>query len=87
VHVVTLRIRSNSFTPEEGDFNQRELARFENYPSGLRAALRQAPKIILVGEMRIAHGGGADGGGDGPFVLSTLHTVDATADQPFLVFR
>jgi hypothetical protein len=34
-------------------FNQRELGHdFNNYPTGLRAALRQAPKVILVGEMR-----------------------------------
>ena len=34
-------------------FNQRELRHdFNNYPTGLRAPLRQAPKVILVGEMR-----------------------------------
>src|SRR5688572_31643261 len=34
-------------------FNQRELgADFHDFPSGLRSALRQAPKVILVGEMR-----------------------------------
>src|SRR4029077_18875189 len=52
---------------------------FNNYPNGLRAALRQAPKIILVGEMRdratveVA----LTAAETGHLVLSTLHTVDA----------
>ena len=61
-------------------FNQRELGQdFNNYPNGLRAALRQAPKVILVGEMRdratveIA----LMAAETGHLVLSTLHTVDA----------
>ena len=33
--------------------NQRELGKdFDTFANGLRAALRQAPKVILVGEMR-----------------------------------
>ncbi len=61
-------------------FNQRELgADFDTYPNGLRAALRQAPKVILVGEMRdrqtveIA----MTAAETGHLVLSTLHTIDA----------
>src|ERR1051326_6967032 len=61
-------------------FNQRELGQdFNNYPIGLRSALRQAPKVILVGEMRdrptveIA----LMAAETGHLVLSTLHTVDA----------
>src|SRR5439155_22696839 len=61
-------------------FNQRELGHdFDNYPNGLRAALRQAPKVILVGEMRdratveVA----LMAAETGHLVLSTLHTVDA----------
>ena len=61
-------------------FNQRELgADFNTYPNGLRAALRQAPKVILVGEMRdretveIA----MTAAETGHLVLSTLHTIDA----------
>src|ERR1043166_6897062 len=61
-------------------FNQRELGHdFSNYPNGLRAALRQAPKVILVGEMRdratveVA----LMAAETGHPVLSTLHTVDA----------
>jgi twitching motility protein PilT len=61
-------------------FNQRELGGdFDNYTNGLRAALRQAPKVILVGEMRdretvkIA----LSAAETGHLVMSTLHTVDA----------
>jgi twitching motility protein PilT len=61
-------------------FNQRELGTdFDAYPNGLRAALRQAPKVILVGEMRdretveIA----LTAAETGHLVLSTLHTIDA----------
>ena len=61
-------------------FNQRELGiDFDNYPNGLRAALRQAPKVILVGEMRdqetvkIA----LSAAETGHLVLSTLHTINA----------
>jgi twitching motility protein PilT len=61
-------------------FSQRELGSdFDDYPSGLRAALRQAPKVILVGEMRdrntveIA----LTAAETGHLVLSTIHTIDA----------
>jgi twitching motility protein PilT len=81
VHVVTLE-DPIEFIYEHGraTFNQRELGLdFDNYPSGLRAALRQAPKIILVGEMRdratveIA----LMAAETGHLVLSTLHTINA----------
>jgi twitching motility protein PilT len=61
-------------------FNQRELGSdFDSFATGLRAALRQAPKVILVGEMRdretvqIA----LSAAETGHLVLSTLHTIDA----------
>jgi twitching motility protein PilT len=61
-------------------FNQREQGTdFDCFSSGLRAALRQAPKVILVGEMRdretvsIA----LSAAETGHLVLSTLHTIDA----------
>ena len=60
--------------------NQRELGQdFDSFSAGLRAALRQAPKVILVGEMRdrdtmeIA----LSAAETGHLVLSTLHTTDA----------
>ncbi len=81
VHVVTLEDPIEFVhTSQLATFNQRELGHdFNNYPNGLRAALRQAPKIILVGEMRdratveIA----LMAAETGHLVLSTLHTVDA----------
>jgi twitching motility protein PilT len=81
VHVVTLEDPIEFVHPtRKATFNQRELGHdFNNYPNGLRAALRQAPKIILVGEMRdratveVA----LMAAETGHLVLSTLHTVDA----------
>src|SRR4030095_11667316 len=81
VHVVTLEDPIEYVHPKKkSTFNQRELGHdFNNYPTGLRAALRQAPKVILVGEMRdratveIAMMAAETG----HLVLSTLHTVDA----------
>jgi twitching motility protein PilT len=65
---------------DRSTFNQRELGTdFDSFSNGLRAALRQAPKVILVGEMRdqdtvkIA----LSAAETGHLVLSTLHTVDA----------
>src|SRR2546421_1581551 len=61
--------------------NQRELGSdTPTFAMALRAALRQAPKIILVGEMRdletteIA----LEAAETGHLVLSTLHTIDAS---------
>ena len=81
VHVVTLEDPIEFIhLHKQATFNQRELGRdFDSYPNGLRAALRQSPKIILVGEMRdratveIA----LMAAETGHLVLSTLHTVDA----------
>jgi twitching motility protein PilT len=81
VHVITLEDPIEFVYPKrKATFNQRELGQdFKNYPTGLRSALRQAPKVILVGEMRdratveIA----LMAAETGHLVLSTLHTVDA----------
>jgi twitching motility protein PilT len=81
VHVITLEDPVEFVHPKrKATFNQRELGQdFNNYPDGLRAALRQAPKVILVGEMRdratveIA----LMAAETGHLVFSTLHTVDA----------
>jgi twitching motility protein PilT len=52
---------------------------FDSFANGLRAALRQAPKVILVGEMRDRETVeiGLSAAETGHLVLSTLHTVDA----------
>jgi twitching motility protein PilT len=81
IHIITLEDPVEFIhTHDRATFNQRELGTdFDNFANGLRAALRQAPKVILVGEMRdretvkIA----LSAAETGHLVLSTLHTVDA----------
>jgi twitching motility protein PilT len=81
VHIVTLEDPVEYVhTHNQATFNQRELGiDFDSYVNGLRAALRQAPKVILVGEMRdqdtvkIA----LSAAETGHLVLSTLHTINA----------
>jgi twitching motility protein PilT len=81
VHVVTLEDPIEYQHPhKQATFNQRELgADFSSFASGLRAALRQAPKVILVGEMRDRETVeiGLSAAETGHLVLTTLHTVDA----------
>jgi twitching motility protein PilT len=81
VHVVTLEDPVEYQHPHKrSTFNQRELGQdFDNFASGLRAALRQAPKVILVGEMRDRETVeiGLSAAETGHLVMSTLHTVDA----------
>ena len=66
---------------KKSTINQREVGSdAKDFPSALRAALRQAPKVILIGEMRdyetteIA----LEAAETGHLVLSTLHTIDAS---------
>ncbi len=81
VHIITLEDPVEFVhIHNKATFNQRELGTdFDTFSDGLRAALRQAPKVILVGEMRdretvkIA----LSAAETGHLVLSTLHTVDA----------
>jgi len=81
VHVVALEDPIEYQHPQKNStFNQRELGQdFDNFASGLRAALRQAPKVILVGEMRDRETVeiGLSAAETGHLVLTTLHTVDA----------
>jgi len=81
VHVVTLEDPIEFVHPQiQATFNQRELGTdFDTFANGLRAALRQAPKVILVGEMRDRETLeiGLTAAETGHLVLSTLHTVDA----------
>jgi len=81
VHIITLEDPVEFVHAHDcATFNQRELGTdFDSFSDGLRAALRQAPKVILVGEMRdretvkIA----LSAAETGHLVLSTLHTIDA----------
>ncbi|HCY83893.1 MAG TPA: twitching motility protein [Desulfobacteraceae bacterium] len=81
VHVITLEDPIEyQHSQKKSTFNQRELGMdFDTFASGLRAALRQAPKVILVGEMRDRETVeiGLSAAETGHLVLSTLHTVDA----------
>ncbi|MEW5772073.1 MAG: PilT/PilU family type 4a pilus ATPase [Thermodesulfobacteriota bacterium] len=80
VHILTLEDPVEFVHPHKmGTVNQREMGvDFDSFASGLRAALRQAPKVILVGEIRdhetieIA----MQAAETGHLVLGTLHTSD-----------
>ena len=81
VHVVTLEDPIEFMhRHQKAVFSQRELGKdFSDFATGLRAALRQAPKVILLGEIRdrdtmeIA----LSASETGHLVLSTLHTINA----------
>jgi twitching motility protein PilT len=81
IHIVTLEDPIEFFhTHRKAAISQRELGKdFPNFADGLRAALRQAPKAILVGEIRdretleIA----MTAAETGHVVFSTLHTTNA----------
>jgi twitching motility protein PilT len=81
-HVVTIEDPIEYLhTHKTSTINQREVGQdTPDFPSALRAALRQAPKVILIGEMRdfetteIA----LEAAETGHLVLSTLHTIDAS---------
>lgn len=82
-HIVTLEDPVEFTHPhKKGTVNQRELGiDFDTFASGLRAAFRQGPKVILVGEIRDAETMeiALQAAGTGHLVLSTLHTTDAGA--------
>ena len=81
IHMVTLEDPIEFLHPhQKATFSQRELGKdFSDFGVGLRAALRQAPKVILVGEIRdretmeIA----LTAAETGHVVYSTLHTISA----------
>jgi twitching motility protein PilT len=81
-HVVTIEDPIEYLhTHRRSTINQREIGTdAQSFPSALRSALRQAPKVILIGEMRdyetteIA----LEAAETGHLVLSTLHTIDAS---------
>ncbi|HKY28973.1 MAG TPA: PilT/PilU family type 4a pilus ATPase [Pyrinomonadaceae bacterium] len=91
-HIVTIEDPIEFLHPHKSStIHQRELhSDTPNFAIALRAALRQAPKVILVGEMRdretieVA----LEAAETGHLVLSTLHTIDAskTVDRIIGVF-
>lgn len=72
-HIITLEAPIEYvYTPDQCVINQREVGRdTESFASGLRAALRQDPDVILVGEMRD---------------LETISTAITAAETGHLVF-
>jgi twitching motility protein PilT len=81
IHVITLEDPVEFVHPQKkSTFNQREMGSdFSTFATGLRAALRQAPKVVLVGEMRDRETVeiGLSASETGHLVVSTLHTTDA----------
>ena len=81
-HVVTIEDPIEYLhSHKNSTINQREVGHdTKDFPSALRATLRQAPKVILIGEMRdfetteIA----LEAAETGHLVLSTLQTIDAS---------
>jgi twitching motility protein PilT len=81
-HIVTIEDPIEVlFRDDVASINQREVGNdTESFLSALRAALRQDPDVILIGEMRDTETVRAalQAAETGHLVLSTLHTVDAT---------
>ena len=83
VHILTLEDPIEFIlTPIKSTFSQRELGRdFYSFQKGMRAAMRQAPKIIFIGEIRDRETMEIvlNAGETGHLVFSTLHTTGAAA--------
>ena len=81
IHILTLEDPVEFVHPQKkATFNQREMGNdFSTFATGLRAALRQAPKVILVGEMRDRETVeiGMSASETGHLVMTTLHTINA----------
>ncbi len=92
IHILTIEDPIEYLHPHlKATINQREIgADTESFADALRAALRQAPKVILVGEMRDREtiSTALEASETGHLVLSTLHTIDAakTIDRIVGVF-
>ena len=81
VHVLTLEDPIEFvLTSDKCTFSQRELGKdFFSFQKGMRAAMRQAPKIIFIGEIRDRETMETvlNAGETGHLVFSTLHTTSA----------
>jgi twitching motility protein PilT len=82
IHIVTIEDPIEYLHPHQmATINQREVGTdTQTFALALRAALRQAPKVILVGEMRDVEtiSIALEASETGHLVLSTLHTIDAS---------
>jgi twitching motility protein PilT len=83
IHILTLEDPIEFvLTPIKSTFSQRELGRdFFSFHKGMRAAMRQAPKIIFIGEIRDRETMEIvlNAGETGHLVFSTLHTTSASS--------
>ena len=92
IHIITIEDPIEYLHPHQmATINQREVGNdTQTFALALRAALRQAPKVILVGEMRDVEtiSIALEASETGHLVLSTLHTIDAskTVDRIVGVF-
>jgi twitching motility protein PilT len=81
IHIITIEDPIEYLHPnDKATINQREVGTdTQTFALALRAALRQAPKVILVGEMRDVEtiSIALEASETGHLVLSTLHTIDA----------
>ncbi|MGO8764233.1 MAG: type IV pilus twitching motility protein PilT [Limisphaerales bacterium] len=82
IHILTLEDPIEFvFNPLKATFSQRELGRdFYSFHKGMRAAMRQAPKVIFIGEIRDRETMEIvlNAGETGHLVFSTLHTTSAS---------
>jgi len=82
VHVVTLEDPIEFVHKHEiGTVNQRELGTdFDTWANGLRAAVRQAPKVIVLGELRDKETleAAINASDTGHLVFATMHTLGAS---------
>jgi len=82
IHIITIEDPVEYLHPHQrSTINQREVGTdTHTFALALRAALRQAPKVILVGEMRDVEtiSIALEASETGHLVLSTLHTIDAS---------
>ena len=90
-HIITLEDPIDLHKHDKSIVNQREIGSdTENYAKALRAALREDPDVILVGEMRDLEtiSTAITAAETGHLVLSTLHTIgaDKTIDRIIDVF-
>jgi twitching motility protein PilT len=83
IHILTLEDPIEFvLTPIKATFSQRELGRdFYSFHRGMRAAMRQAPKVIFIGEIRDRETMEIvlNAGETGHLVFSTLHTTSAAS--------
>jgi twitching motility protein PilT len=92
IHIITIEDPIEYLHPHQmATINQREVGNdTQTFALALRAALRQAPKVILVGEMRDVEtiSIALEASETGHLVFSTLHTIDAakTVDRIVGVF-